>query len=502
MSNIKTPVTTFQCDNPEDISLRIKTVRLEEIVEYYKVTKEPDLNEIESFLEFPDEDYKESTLEKTLVLYLKEWYDVESVKECLMQHKNLSIAYSEGPFPIFHVKYIKPDKKSLGYLYEQILRNKKVRGADGADIVEVIQENGTFTINTSLTDLREIWHFGVAINSVKTNDVHAVYRILGVEAARNKLIQELTDILAFYGLYVNCRHIFLLVDWMTSKGGLIPLTRHGIKEVDDSPLKMATFEEIVNVFTTSAYLKKKDELKGISERILVGAPPAIGSNSDFDVVVDWDMFEANKQEPPKQEQSDSLWGNFAEAEDDEEDIYGTRPNQNMQEEIDLWGEPLDPISQSRPPLLNPNQPQFHQNTFPQSFSTNSAPPMLTHSFANQFSVLNQQQLVQNSTMNVSLVHQDDASMRPPSPLYPAYEQPTSPAYDPESPMSPAYHPESPMSPAYDPGSPMSPAYDPGSPMSPAYSPTSPAYDPTQSFEDQDCPETSNPSKKRKTFFES
>ena len=536
VSNIKTPVMTFECKNPEEISRRIKLVCLEEVVESYKITDEPDLEEVKSFHLFPDEDYKESKQKTTLVLYLQEWYDVESIKNCLKQQKNLSIAYSEGPFPIFHIKYVKEDKKSLGYLYEQILRSKRVRGVDGADIVEIVKEGGKCFINTNLKDMREVWYFGIAMNSVKTNDVHSVYNTLGVEAARNKLIQELTDILAFYGLYVNCRHIFLLVDWMTSKGGLIPLTRHGIKEVDDSPLKMATFEEIVKVFTTSAYLKKKDKLKGISERILVGAPPFIGSNSNFDLIVDWENFEKHKQEPPKTEKSESIWGNFG-GEDDEADIWG---GVGAQEELDPWGDKIQeyvpPISQY--PLSNQYQPQLHQNMFPQGFSTNVAPPLLTHpGFANQFSVPNQQQLVQNSTMPVSLVHQDDVVMKPPSPSYPAYEQPTSPAYDPNSPTSTAYDPNSPTSPTYDPTSPTSPTYDPTSPTSPAYSPTSPtspAYSPTSptyapgsplpmqpsspSYHpyspmspayDLDLssvgpaydPETNNRQKKRRTFFE-
>lgn len=470
VSKIQTPVTTFKCSNPEYISRQLKLVRLEEVVEYYKVTKEPDVSEIESFLAFPDPDYKESTLDTTLVLYLKEWYDVESIKKCLMSQKNLSVAYTEGPFSIFHIKYLKPDKKTLGYLYEQVLRNKIVRGVEGADIVEIVEDDTGFKINTSLTDLTQIWYYGVALNAVETNDVHAVFNILGIEAARNKLMKELTDILAFYGLYVNCRHVFLLVDWMTSKGGIIPLTRHGIKEVDSSPLKMATFEEIVNVFTNSAYLKKKDDLQGISERILVGAPPLIGTNSNFDLVVDWDTFNKNKKDPPQKKRSESAWSQF---EDDDDDIWGNLKAND--EEPWLKDESNDP-----------NPPQSHQSMFPQFFSTNQAPPMLTHpAFAQQFALPNQQQMVQNSTMPVSLVHEP-----PPSPTYPAYDEPTSPVY---SPTSPAY---SPMSPAYDPES---PAY---SPTSPAYSPMSPAYDPEQSFEDPAYdPETSNPLKRRKTFVE-
>ena len=153
-TKIQTPVTSFQCDIAEEVARKIKLVKLEEIVDYYKVTDTPDVTEVATFMELPDVDFKPSKLKETLVLYLKEWYDIESVKQCILTQKNMSVAYTEGPYPIFHIKYIKEDKKSLDYLYEHVIRHKRIRGE--AEIVEIIQENAT-TVNTSMTDLTEIW---------------------------------------------------------------------------------------------------------------------------------------------------------------------------------------------------------------------------------------------------------------------------------------------------------------------------------------------------------
>ena len=530
VKKIQTPISSFYCNNPE-IKLRMKMTSLEDLVEYYKVTETPDETEVESFHLFPDADFRPSTLTKTLVLYFREWYDVESIKKCLQTQKNLSIAYSEGPYSIFHVKYIKQDKKkTLGYLYEQILRSKIVRGIKGADVVEVLEEGDRYKVQTSLTDLREIWALGIAQNSVETNDVYAVYTILGIEAARKKLIDEINNILAFYGLYVNARHILLVVDWMTFPGKLIPLTRHGIKEVDQSPLKKATFEEIINVFNQSAMLNETDHLRGMSERILVGAAPYIGPNVDLDIINDMEVFNKYKKEPPKEpEKVTSAWG----GEDDENDIFGGMSWITDTPADDPWADQRNPWEQNAtmpfgntmqppimggmmpPPILQPHglgqyPPQFHQNMFPQSSLGVQPPTMLTHHS------MNQQQIVENSSMNVSLFHN---VTKPPSPVGPSYGDqdtydpnagvPLSPEYDPDKPPTPNDNLTNflqscltpPQSPTYDPfGGPTTPQH---SPMSPAYSPTSPTYSPTGGSSQAPAydPTDHNSPKRRRTFVE-
>lgn len=530
---IQTPIASFYCTNPE-IKLEMQLMKLQDLVDYYKITEEPDESEVESFRLFPDADFKESTLSKTLVLYLREWYDVESVKECLKSQKNLSIAYTEGPYPIFHVKQIKKDKKrSLSSLYEQVLREKTVRGVKGANVVEVLEEDGRYKVQTSLTDLRQIWALGIAQNEVETNDVHAIYEILGIEAARKKLIDEINNILAFYGLYVNARHILLVVDWMSFTGRLVPLTRHGIKEVDQSPLKKATFEEIINVFNQSAMLNETDNLLGMSERILVGAAPYIGPNADLDIINDMEMFHKHKKDPPKEpEKETSAWI----TQDDENDIWGDMPwitqDGNTNANVDPWADQRQPWEQNafvggggfnanpygtmggmmpilrQNPVLNP--PQFHQNMFPQPSLGVQPPPMLTHHApVSNFGTVRPPPSPIGPSYGGHGNTYDPNNGVPMSPQYdpdrPSFV-PTSPTYDPDKPMSPTVPYDGPKSPAYDPNQPYvpeSPEYHPDSPMSPAYSPTSPTYSPNQSSVAPVYDPTDNKApKRRKTFLES
>ena len=102
-------------------------------------------------------------------------------------------------------------------------------------------------------------------------------RTYGVEAARVCLIKEIRKILDQYGLYVNYRHLALLVDAMTWSGTVLPLTRHGLKASDASVFQRATFEEIVTVFHQAAIGEVKEDIVDASACILVGKPNKRGS---------------------------------------------------------------------------------------------------------------------------------------------------------------------------------------------------------------------------------
>ena len=82
------------------------------------------------------------------------------------------------------------------------------------------------------------------VDSTKTysNDVIEICSVLGIEAARQSLINELRVVLDVYGIYINFRHICLLCDAMTINGKLQPITRHGLGKGDATALKRCSFE--------------------------------------------------------------------------------------------------------------------------------------------------------------------------------------------------------------------------------------------------------------------
>ena len=93
---------------------------------------------------------------------------------------------------------------------------------------------------------------------------------MGVEAARQSLINEIRFTLSSYGIYVNYRHLSTLVDMMSVRGKLTSITRSGINRIDSGVLRKCTFEETVEILLEGAVFSEKDSLLGISENIIMG----------------------------------------------------------------------------------------------------------------------------------------------------------------------------------------------------------------------------------------
>jgi len=123
----------------------------------------------------------------------------------------------------------------------------------------------------------------------RCNDVINVFNVLGIEAARQVLVDELKKVIEFDGTYVDYRHIALLVDTMTYKGSLMAITRHGINRTETGVLMRCSFEETVNVLTEAAIYAEVDHIKGVTEHIIMGKTAKIGTGS-IDVLVDVGKF--------------------------------------------------------------------------------------------------------------------------------------------------------------------------------------------------------------------
>jgi DNA-directed RNA polymerase II subunit RPB1 len=103
-----------------------------------------------------------------------------------------------------------------------------------------------------------------------SNDINEILKVLGVEAVRLSLINELRVVLNFYGIYVNYRHLSTLCDVMCQRGKLTSITRHGINRLDSGPLRKCSFEETVDIFLEAACYGETDHLTGVTESIMLG----------------------------------------------------------------------------------------------------------------------------------------------------------------------------------------------------------------------------------------
>jgi len=135
-----------------------------------------------------------------------------------------------------------------------------------------------YVLDTEGVDLRYILNFpGMDHIRSSSNDIVEIFRILGVEASRRILIQELRNLISFDGSYVNSRHLYLLVDIMTHRGKLLSITRHGINKTEIGPIAKCSFEETIDILYQAAAFGISDNLKSISASVLLGQLPLLGT---------------------------------------------------------------------------------------------------------------------------------------------------------------------------------------------------------------------------------
>ncbi len=142
------------------------------------------------------------------------------------------------------------------------------------------QENGEWVIQTTGSNLSKVLEVkGIDKFNVRTNNIFEIATALGIEAARNSLINELKATLENQGLEVDVRYLMLVADLMCHKGYLQQIGRHGIAGTKDSVLARAAFEITVPTIARAARVGEVEELKGITENVIVGSQIPIGSGT-------------------------------------------------------------------------------------------------------------------------------------------------------------------------------------------------------------------------------
>ena len=125
------------------------------------------------------------------------------------------------------------------------------------------------------------------IDPVRTysNDIMEIRDVLGMEAARQTIFNEITEVIEFDGTYLNAHHISLLCDRMTYGSKIIPITRHGINHDNVGPVAKASFEETTEMFLKAAKYGELDSMRGVSANIMCGQEGVYGTSA-FQVVLD------------------------------------------------------------------------------------------------------------------------------------------------------------------------------------------------------------------------
>ncbi|MCK9404896.1 MAG: DNA-directed RNA polymerase subunit A'' [Methanothrix sp.] len=173
-----------------------------------------------------------------------------------------------------------PEEPSYRELLQLVEKIKKLslKGVEGIKRVVIRKEGDEYILYTEGSSLKKVMQFeGVDSTRIKTNNISEIGEVLGIEAARNAIINEATDTLREQGLTVDVRHIMLVADIMTVDGELKQIGRHGVSGEKASVLARAAFEVTVNHILDAAVRGDVDDLKGVTENVIVGQPIQLGT---------------------------------------------------------------------------------------------------------------------------------------------------------------------------------------------------------------------------------
>ncbi len=160
------------------------------------------------------------------------------------------------------------------------VRDLQISGIKGIGKVIIRRDDREWIIHTEGSNLKEILDMdGIDPVRTTTNNIHEIGEVLGIEAARQSIINEAQNTLSEQGLSVDVRHIMLVADIMTSEGVVKSIGRHGISGEKSSVLARAAFEETGKHLLNASIRGEVDDLTGIIENIIIGQPIPLGTGS-------------------------------------------------------------------------------------------------------------------------------------------------------------------------------------------------------------------------------
>ncbi|VDN53841.1 unnamed protein product [Dracunculus medinensis] len=109
------------------------------------------------------------------------------------------------------------------------------------------------------------------------NNALTVAKVLGIEAARTSIIQEILSTMQNHGITLDRRHVTLLADYMTFRGEVLGITRNGLVKMKESVLLLASFEKTMDHLFEAAFFSQEDKISGVSESIILGTPINVGT---------------------------------------------------------------------------------------------------------------------------------------------------------------------------------------------------------------------------------
>jgi len=278
------------------------SVGLPRLIEIFDARKKPSTPSMEIFL---DKDHnnekgasrvaakiKEVTLldisKEISIDFVNSRINIDLDKE-MLRNLNLTVDKVVKALEAKHLKTAKKDsmviiKSRIEKDYKRLYRLKEklkktlIFGVKGITQVLPVQRGRDFVILTAGSNLEEVFNIrGVNKDKTTSNNIHEIAKILGIEAARQAIVNEASKVIEKQGIDVNKKHIKLIADAMTAGGKIKGVTRVGIISDKSSILARASFETPIKHFVNATINGSSDHLVSVVENLILNQPVPVGT---------------------------------------------------------------------------------------------------------------------------------------------------------------------------------------------------------------------------------
>jgi DNA-directed RNA polymerase beta' subunit len=182
---------------------------------------------------------------------------------------------------------------------DNLLNNIVLRGISGIDKVHprkmknmLSKQDGKYVqqdiwvLDTTGTNLLDtLGQDFIDYTRTYSNDIKEMYDVLGIEAARQTIFNEMVEVMEFSDVYINYHHMSILCDRMTTNKDMVSIFRGGILADNIGPIAKSTFEVHTEVLLDAARHGEFDHMRGVSANVMCGQNGYFGTNA-FNVVLD------------------------------------------------------------------------------------------------------------------------------------------------------------------------------------------------------------------------
>jgi DNA-directed RNA polymerase subunit A" len=172
----------------------------------------------------------------------------------------------------------KDDGLNEVYKIKEKIKSIHIKGVKGVSQVLPVKRGDEYIIMTAGSNLADVLQLeGVDSNRTVTNNIFEIQDVLGVEAARQVIINEVFKVIENQGFNVDIRHIMLVADTMCVSGEIKGITRYGVVSEKSSALARASFETPIKHLIGAALIGETDKLSSVVENVMLNQVIPIGT---------------------------------------------------------------------------------------------------------------------------------------------------------------------------------------------------------------------------------